>query len=149
MALAAVFAVGAAAAGFLAWQAGSDLGRARSDLSSAKAGLDQARTELAAARKETAALSKEMSEQKIVVDQLRAERETARTFLEAEQAIGARLRADLALAKEQLAVLARNRPGGASFPLPVLIRPQPMVIKAAPSQGSAVGNPVAAQPAQR
>ena len=110
--LAVVALVAAAGAGFFAWQKMGELERVQADLATTKAGLEKARGDLRKLQQDTAALGKEAGELKIAADQARAERDSVRTFMETEQANGVRLRAELALAKEQVSYLsARSSPG--------------------------------------
>src|SRR5438552_17861629 len=95
--LAAVLALAAAGAGFLAWQKNTELEAARRELAASLASLEKARAEMLAAKADTAAARKELAEQAATVDKLRSEVASAATFIESERAISARLRQDLSL----------------------------------------------------
>ena len=102
----------AAGAGFVAWQKMSELDRLQGEFANVKLGFDKVRVDLRKAAQDSAVATKELTELRIAVDQLRAERDAVRTSLETEQSAGVRLRADLALAKEQVSYLsARAQPG--------------------------------------
>jgi hypothetical protein len=79
------------------------------------------------------AIRKELDERKLDFDQLRAERDSAKNLLEAERQHGERIRAELTLAREQLAMAQRAR-----LVTPQLVQPRAVRIAPAP-RGSAVG----------
>ena len=108
--LAVVALVAAGAAGFIAWQQAHEVDRVQADLNNAKLGLDKARVDLRKAQQDAAALTKEVAELKISTDQMRADRDAVRTAMENEQAAGVRLRAELALAKEQVSYFSSRAP---------------------------------------
>jgi len=110
VAIIAVLLLAAAGGWFLTWQKMGELDRAQTELASAKLGLDKARADLRKLQQESAALTKEAAELKISTDQMRADRDAVRTAMENEQAAGVRLRADLALAKEQVSYLSSRSP---------------------------------------
>ena len=110
VAIIAAVLVAAAGGWFLTWQKTSELERVQADLNNAKQGLDKARGDLRKAQQESAALSKEVTELRISTDQMRAERDSVRAVIETEQAAGVRLRAELALAKEQVSYLSARAP---------------------------------------
>jgi len=100
--VAALAVLAAGGAGFLAWQNMVQLDRLQSELSTTRSGLDKARADLRKAAQELAAASKEAKDLKVATDRLTAERDAVRTSMENEQAAGVRLRAELALAKDQV-----------------------------------------------
>ncbi len=131
-----------AAAGFT-WQGNQTLEAA---LAGANAQLQKTQSDLRSVTGEVAALRKESVEQKMALEQQRAELATAKGFLDAERAATARIREELAKAKEQIAFMTRSR-AAQSTPahlVPMPVRPPPMVIRAAPS-GTAGRNAVRAQ----
>ena len=77
-------------------------------------------------------------------EQQRVELNAAKAFLDSERTATARVREELAMAKEQIAFMSKSRAAqsGAGYPAPMLVRPQaPMVIRAVPApapQGNAV-----------
>ena len=110
-AIVAIFALFAAAGGgFLAWQKMGDVDHLQADLNTTKSGLDKARADLRKAQQDAAALTKEVTELKISTDQMRAERDSVRSVIETEQTAGVRLRAELALAKEQVSYFSSRAP---------------------------------------
>lgn len=130
MAIVALIALLVAAGGgfgFLAWQKTSEFERAQADLASAKAGFDKARLDLRKALQESAALGKEVTELKLTADQMRAERDSVRSFMVTEQSAGVRLRAELALAKEQVSYLSARAPASAvkGMPKAPVVQPAP------------------------
>lgn len=96
----------AGGAGFFAWRNMAQLDQLQSELNMSKSGLDKARGELRKAALDLAAASKETKEMKVAIERLTAERDAVRTSLEKEQAAGVRLRAELALAKDQVSYLS-------------------------------------------
>ncbi len=98
--LLAVAAVGGAAFG---WMQYSNHAQTRTALRNANADLQKTRTDLKSTQDELIALRKRYSEQELALQQLQAEMATARAFVEAEKAVGARLRDDLAKQKEESA----------------------------------------------
>lgn len=96
----------AAGAGFFAWQKMGEANRLKSELAAARSGLDKARADLKKAASDVAAVAKEAKELKVANERLSAERDTVRTSMETEQATGVRLRAELALAKDQVSYLS-------------------------------------------
>ena len=107
VAVVAVLAVLAAAGtGYLpgrTWRRSNCL---QSELSTAKSGLDKARADLKKAAQELAAASKDAKESKAAAERLATERDQVRTSMENSQANGDRLRAELALAKDQISYLS-------------------------------------------
>ena len=139
----------ALAAGGFAWQKHKELNEARAESMAQQVQLAKSRADLAKMGAEVEVLKKNVAEQKMEADKLRAELTTAQAFLEAEKALGLRLREDLAKAKEQLASASRARPAQAAparttQPQPMVIQAPVTVIRAAPA-GRAVG---AGSPAQ-
>lgn len=109
--VAVVAILGAGAGGFFAWQQANEASKAQIELAGMKAGFDKARNELRKAQQDLNALTKDLTELKIASDHMRAERDAVRAVLETEQAVGVRLRAETALAKEQVSYLsARSSP---------------------------------------
>lgn len=104
--VALVAVLGAAGAGYFAWQSAGQLDRLQSELETTRNALNKARIDLKQATQEMASASKEAKDLKVVTDRLTAERETVRASMENEQATGVRLRAELALAKEQISYLS-------------------------------------------
>jgi len=128
--LIAVLAVAAAGAvAFGAWQY-QQHAQTRAALRAANADLQKARVDLKTTQDELIALQKRHSEQELALQQLQAEMATARAFVEAEKAVGARLRDDLAKQREDSAAAldkARASQSGRLAP--------PSVIDAPPVQG--------------
>jgi septal ring factor EnvC (AmiA/AmiB activator) len=100
MAVLALAAVGAVAFGGLQYQ---EHAQTRSALRAANADLQKTRSDLKSAQDELISLRKRYSEQELALQQLQAEMATARAFVEAEKAVGARLRDELAKQKEESA----------------------------------------------
>ena len=100
IAVLAVAAVGAVAFG--AWQY-QQHAQTRAALRAANADLQKARSDLKSTQDELISLHKRYAEQELALQQLQAEMATARAFVEAEKAVGARLRDDLAKQKEDSA----------------------------------------------
>ena len=96
----------AAGAGFLAWQKMSQADKLQAELTTVRAGLDKARVDERKARQDAAAAAKESKELKVAIDRLNQERDAVRSTIETEQANGVRLRAELALAKDQVSYLS-------------------------------------------
>lgn len=136
-----VIALTAAAAGATyAWQKNSELEKTKRELAGAVTGLEKAKADALSAKEAANALRKEMADQKAAVDQLRSEMAAASSFLEAEKAVGARLRQELSMANEKLALLTNRRPGrdaqsiqGLSPILPMTIQSAPMRVIAIPA----------------
>lgn len=128
MITAVLAAVAAAGAGAYGWMQHEEHARTKAALSSANAELQRTRTTLKTTQDELVALRKQFSEQEMALNQLQAEMANARAFVEAEKAISARLRGELAKTKE-----GRQTPAA-----PTLIRvpQQPMVIRAVPGGAS-------------
>ena len=133
----------AGAAGFYGWQQKSELDRTVAELASTRAALARAADELRAARQTLADAAKEVAEQQADAQQMRTERDAAVGFLQQEKAYGERLRAELALAQQQLAfVRGRQQP---QFAPPSAVQTQPMIIRAVPApRPQAAGAPAAA-----
>jgi chromosome segregation ATPase len=100
----------AAGAGFLAWQNTEQVGRLQTELDAAKSGLNKARGDLKQATQDLAAASKDAKELKLATERLTSERDQVRSALEKAQADGVNLRAELALAKEQVSYLSARSP---------------------------------------
>lgn len=99
----AVLAV--AGVGFVAWRNQDQAHNLRIELNSTKMGLEKARADLKKATQDFAAASKELTQLKVTSERAVTERDAVRKTMESEQATGVQLRADLALAKEQLSYL--------------------------------------------
>ena len=126
--IAALLALATVAAAALAWHENQELATTRAELAAANGQLQQARAELQAGQNELAGLRKEALAAKLAMEQMQADVTSARSFLEAEKAVGARLRDDLAKAKAQ----------PPRFGPPTAVSPRPTTIRAAPA-GTAVG----------
>jgi hypothetical protein len=142
-ALAALAAV--AAAGF-AWQQHQAHLETRAALASAQSELQKTSTDLKTTQDELVAVRKQFSEQQLALNQLQAEMVNARAFVEAEKAVSARLREELAKVKEEYAsALRAGRALHARPAAPTLLTPnRPMVIQAGP-RGSAISAPMQAR----
>jgi hypothetical protein len=152
-AAAVVVAIGA---GVFAWQRHEAAEAAAAQVAGLKAEAQKADADMKAARAERDALRKEMAELKLAADQMRAEIDTAKQFIEAERAVSARLREDLAMAAARLAMMA-SRPQQRSadaippgvLPPGMMLMPRdkpPVAVRLAPNAGpTAVG---VARPAQ-
>jgi hypothetical protein len=111
IAVVGVFALLAASgAGFLAWQSTEHAGRLQIELDATKSGLNKARVDLRQATQELAVASKDAKDLKLSTERLTVERDGVRTALENEQAAGVRLRAELALARDQVSYLSARSP---------------------------------------
>ena len=107
VALAGVFALlVAAGAGFLVWHGSEQAGRLQTELDATKGGLNKARADLRQATQDLAVASKDAKDLKLATERLTAERDAVRAALENEQAAGVRLRAELALARDQVSYLS-------------------------------------------
>ena len=133
-ALATAGVVGGGAAAFAGWQY-QNLMHVRGELAETKVQLETANASANAARTQLIAIRKEMDEQKLAFDQIRAERDSARNLLEAEKQHGERVRAELTLAREQVAMLSR-RP---TYAAPQVVQPQVMRVAPASTRGQAIG----------
>jgi len=125
VAVIAVLALGGA--GFLVWQKNDELHRLKSELTGAQSGMDKARADLKKASHDVAAASKEAKELKVAAERLTTERDAVRASMENEQATGVRLRAELALAREQVSYLSARSPKE-------VVRGMPKTTSAAPSR---------------
>ena len=105
-AVAGVAVVVALGAGFFAFQKGMEADRLMGDLTRTRADLEKARTDLKKAAADVANANKETSQLKIATEQLTAERDSVRKVMVEQQATGEQMRADLALAKEQISYLS-------------------------------------------
>ncbi|HUQ73945.1 MAG TPA: hypothetical protein VM183_04400 [Burkholderiales bacterium] len=140
--IAAVVAGGGA--GAVAWQQHQQLVQVRGELAESQAALQTAVASANAARNQLIVVRKELDEQKMAAEQLRAELNSARVLFEAEKQHGERLRAELTLAKEQLAFMRTRQL--APVAAPTLVRPQILRVERAGSGGQAYGAPIQAQP---
>jgi uncharacterized protein HemX len=104
--LAALAVVGA---GGFAWHQYQAHFETRTLLARAQAERQKSTTDLKAAQDELVALRRQFSEQEMALNQLQAEMVNARAFVDAEKAISARLRGELAKMKEQSATAPRAR----------------------------------------
>lgn len=93
-------------AGYVVWQNTAQIDRLHSELEATKSGLAKTRTELKQAAQDAAAATKEAKDLKVVTERLTGERDAVRISMENEQATGVRMRAELALAKEQISYLS-------------------------------------------
>lgn len=132
--------------GAVAWQQHQQLVQTRTQLAETQAQLQTATSSLNAARTQLATMKKELDEQKLALDQVRAERDSAKVLLDAEKQYGERIRAELTLAREQLAFMrSRQTP---TYARPQAIQPQIIRVVPAPG-GSAIGAArIAPAPAQ-
>jgi len=139
-----VIAIAAGVFAFLRDQA-ADAAAAR--VGSLEAEAQKAQADLNAARTERDALSKERAQLTLEAQQLRAAAEVAGRFLEAEKAVSARLREDLAMASARLAAAATRQPRASDALPPGVLppglvpfqRPPPVAVRAAPGGPTAVG----------
>jgi uncharacterized protein (DUF3084 family) len=107
VAVVAVLAVLAAGGtGYVAWQNMAQVDQLQSELNTAKGGMDKARADLRKAAQDLAAAAKEAKESRAAAERLATERDAVRTSMENSQANGDRLRAELALAKDQISYLS-------------------------------------------
>ena len=106
VALVAGVAVAAAAgAGFFAWQKSAEVSKLQAELSTTRQGLDKARADLKKASQELSAVSKETSQLKVAAERMSTERDSVRKVMEDQQAASVQMRADLALARDQISYL--------------------------------------------
>ena len=135
----------AAGAGAFAWMQHQELRQTKSALNNANTELQKTRSDLKVASDELVSLRKQYAEQQMALNQLQAEMANARTFLEAEKAVSARLREDMAKMKEDFATALRAARSSQARPAgPMLYDPpKPMVIQG--RRGVQAVNP---QPAQ-
>ena len=136
---AAVLALATLVAGGFAWHTHHALGETRRELAGTKTQLDKAKADLKALQDEAAALRKDAAAQKIALEQMQTELNSAQHFLEVERLASARLREDFARA-----MTARGAPGGRpasaqSLP-PGLILPMPVQSATPPPARIAPGN---------
>ena len=141
--LAALAAV--AAAGF-AWQQHQAHLETKTALASAQSELHKTRTDLKTTQDELVALRRQFSEQQIALTQLQGEMVNARAFMEAEKAVSARVREELAKMKAEYAAALRTGRALQVRPVaPTLFTPaRPPVVQAGP-RGSAIGAPMQAR----
>jgi len=104
--VAVVAVLAAGGAGFFAWQNTGELDRVQSELNTTKSGLSKMRGDLKQATQDLAAVTKEAKDLKAEAARASAERDAVRATIENEQANGVRLRAELALAREQISYLS-------------------------------------------
>jgi septal ring factor EnvC (AmiA/AmiB activator) len=140
VAIAAVIAA-VAGAGF-AWQRNQALEKTKAELASTNSQMQKAKDDMLAMRVETEALRKEFAEQKLAAERSRADLASAQSYLDAEKAVGARLREELLKTKEQLASAGRPRSAQAAqvnpgAPTVRMVPTQPMVIKRSDPSGKA------------
>jgi len=105
-AVAVLGVLAAGGAGYVAWQNTEKVGRLQSELETTKRGVSKMSGDLRQASQDVAAAVKEAKELKVVADRLTAERDAVRAAMESAQAAGDRMRAELALTKEQVSYLA-------------------------------------------
>ena len=111
----------AVGAGALAAYLFNEHARAQRELAIAGKAGERTQAELAAAKNEIIALRKEMLEQKTALDQARSDLAMAGSILEAEKAVGARLRLEMIALRDQ--VNATRRASGKPVPVEQLSRP--------------------------
>ena len=121
--MAAVCVLGILAGAGLAWERHQAAAQARSELAGVRSELNQAQLELRRMREERDALHRESTEQKLQLQQIQAEMANARSFVEAEKAVSARLREDIVKIKEEFAKGGKPRPGQ---PRITAISPRPL-----------------------
>jgi len=140
-ALAVVLAIAAIAAGGFAWQTRQSLEETKAALAAATSQLEKSKADLKLAQEEATGLRKLATEQKMAAEQLQADLNAARLFMEAERLTVARLREDLAKAMTRGMPGARPAAAQALPPgmVPMLAPQQPMQVRIAPSQGTAIG----------
>lgn len=138
--VAAVVAGGGGAAA--AWLQHQSLVQARSELVAARTQMQTAQASANAARTQLDTVRKELDQQKAAFDQARAERDSAKALLEAEKQHGERIRAELTLAREQLAYV-RNRQMPA-YAAPRTVEPQILRVAPASTRPQAIGRGVPA-----
>jgi Flp pilus assembly protein CpaB len=97
-----------AAGGFASYQYQAHF-ETRTALARAHAELQKSATDLKVAQDDLIALRRQFSEQEMALNQLQAEMVNARAFVDAERAVSARLRGELAKMKEPLATAPRAR----------------------------------------
>ena len=120
--------------GYFAWQTHGALQEARVEARSAKAQLTQAQADLRKAHGEMEAARNEASAAKLAADQARAEANSNRVFLDAERAMNLKLREDMAMLQQRLATAGRSAPPTPALALPpMLVRPQPVGVRALPA----------------
>jgi hypothetical protein len=108
--VAAVCVLGILAGAGLAWERHRAAAQARAELASVRFDLNQAQLELRRMREERDALHRESTEQKLQLQQMQAETAHARSFVEAEKAVSARLREEIVKIKEDFAKGGKPRP---------------------------------------
>jgi septal ring factor EnvC (AmiA/AmiB activator) len=141
IAVAVVCAFAAVAAAGFGWMKYQELAAAKAQLTTTNTELQKTRADLRATQTELAALRKEAADAKLAMEQMQADLTTARSFLEAEKGVSARLRDELNQAKQQLAAAGRRpaaQAGPASAP-PSVYNPKPMGVRLAPGGPTAAG----------
>ena len=143
--VAVLAALAAAGAGAFGWMQHQEHRQTKSALNSANSELQKTRSDLKVASDELVSLRKQYSEQQMALNQLQAEMANARTFLEAEKAVSARLREDMAKLKEDFATALRAaRASQGRFAQPALVdSPPTRVIQG--RRGAAIAAPAPAQ----
>ena len=140
--LAALAAVGA---GAFAWMQRLELMQTKSALNSANAELQKTRADLKGTQDELISLRKQYAEQQMALNQLQAEMANARAFVEAEKAVSARLREDMAKMKDEFATALRAaRASQGRFATPTLADPPPARVVRG-QRGVNIGAPSPAQ----
>jgi uncharacterized protein HemX len=124
--VAVVGALAAVAAGGFAWHQQQAHLETRTALARTQADLQKTTTDLKTAQGELIALRRQFSEQEMALNQLQAEMVNARAFVDAERAVSARLRGDLAKMKEEYATALRT---GRSAPSRKAAPAAPMLIR--------------------
>jgi septal ring factor EnvC (AmiA/AmiB activator) len=108
--VAAVLGLGVLAGAGLAWERHQAATQARAELAGLRADLGRAQLELRRMGEERDKLHRESTEHKLQLQQLQAEMVNAKSFVEAEKAVSARLRDDIVKLKEAFAKGGKPRP---------------------------------------
>lgn len=141
----------AAGAGYYGWKQKQELDRTSAELTNTRSALSRATGELTKARETLVEVAKELEQQHAANEKLKGERDAAAAFLMQEKAYGERLRAELTLARQQIAFM-RSRggaPAAARYEPAIAIPAQPMVIRAIPApRPQSAASPAQAVPAQ-
>jgi septal ring factor EnvC (AmiA/AmiB activator) len=121
--VAAACVLGILAGAGLAWERHQSAAQARAELASVRSDLSQAQLDLRRTREERDTLHRASTEQKLQLQQMQAEMTHARSFVEAEKAVSARLRDEIVKIKEEFAKGGKPRPGQ---PRTTAISPRPL-----------------------
>ena len=148
----ASIALAIAAGGYAFWRDQAATAR----IAQVEAEMQKAQAEVGALRAERDALRKSMADLTLEAQQLRSDAEVAGRFLEAEKAMNARLREDLAMTTARLAAAGSRQarkpdalpPGVLPPGLMLLQRPPPIAVRAAPGGSAAAVAAPAPAPAR-